>query len=192
MNPILIFVAILLVIWTLSAVASWANKQNEAQRRQRVREQMARAGLTPTPPRQPPPLRINPAIAKRFPDVLLPPRPQAPPARRMPPRLAAPPPLKRAPFKQPPRVAKPQRRKGQAIPAAPPPQRQPARPAHTTMASLPAAPPVVSRSVPAPVSAKANASALARWLRPATLQGQFIMTEIFQPPIALRPERNIL
>src|SRR2546422_7121649 len=100
MNPILIFVGILLVIWTLSAVASWVNKQNDAQRRQRVREQMARAGLTPTPPRQPPPLRINPAIAERFPDVLLPPRPPAP-ARRVPGPPAAPPPPNRAVAKQP-------------------------------------------------------------------------------------------
>jgi len=30
------------------------------------------------------------------------------------------------------------------------------------------------------------APAIRKWLRPATLRQQFILTELFQPPIALR------
>jgi hypothetical protein len=31
-----------------------------------------------------------------------------------------------------------------------------------------------------------NAPAIARWAKPSTLRQQFILTEIFQPPLALR------
>jgi hypothetical protein len=30
-----------------------------------------------------------------------------------------------------------------------------------------------------------------RWLNPATMRGQFILTEVLQPPLALRDERRI-
>jgi hypothetical protein len=33
-----------------------------------------------------------------------------------------------------------------------------------------------------------DAAALANWLRPATLQKQFMLTEILQPPLGLRPD----
>ncbi len=39
---------------------------------------------------------------------------------------------------------------------------------------------------------KVTAKALSAWLRPPTLREQFILTEIFQPPIALRPHERIL
>ena len=35
-----------------------------------------------------------------------------------------------------------------------------------------------------------NATSLARWLRPETLRHQFILTEILQPPLALREPRE--
>lgn len=34
--------------------------------------------------------------------------------------------------------------------------------------------------------ARVNAAVLRRWLQPQTLQNQFMLTEIFQPPLALR------
>jgi len=37
----------------------------------------------------------------------------------------------------------------------------------------------------------ADAAAIAHWLRPATLHGQFILTEILQPPLAMREERYV-
>lgn len=38
---------------------------------------------------------------------------------------------------------------------------------------------------------KVTAKALSAWLRPPTLREQFILTEIFQPPLALRPHDRI-
>ncbi|MGH7178789.1 MAG: hypothetical protein ACREJC_15530 [Tepidisphaeraceae bacterium] len=35
----------------------------------------------------------------------------------------------------------------------------------------------------------ATAITVSRWLRPQTLRQQFILTEVFQPPLALRPDR---
>jgi hypothetical protein len=36
----------------------------------------------------------------------------------------------------------------------------------------------------------ASASLLSRWLNPRTLRAQFILTEIFQPPLAMREDRH--
>lgn len=38
-----------------------------------------------------------------------------------------------------------------------------------------------------PMLPQLNARSLALWLRPQTLRTQFILTEIIQPPLALRP-----
>ena len=35
----------------------------------------------------------------------------------------------------------------------------------------------------------ADAPTIRRWLKPQTLRAQFVLTEIFQPALALRPER---
>jgi hypothetical protein len=35
-----------------------------------------------------------------------------------------------------------------------------------------------------------NAESLHRWLRPETLRQQFMLTEVLQPPLALRPHRD--
>jgi hypothetical protein len=35
----------------------------------------------------------------------------------------------------------------------------------------------------------ANAATLRQWLTPQTLRSQYILTEILQPPLALRPDR---
>jgi hypothetical protein len=74
-------------------------------------------------------------------------------------------------------------------------QNQP-RPAPTmakAAAALPAAPPIVARRAetpPVPTAGRApsgaDAAALSRWLNPKTLRSQFILTEILQPPLALR------
>jgi hypothetical protein len=52
----------------------------------------------------------------------------------------------------------------------------------------PAAPPSPRPAAAAPPrpSAAVDAAALRRWLRPQTLRTQFILTEILQPPPALR------
>ena len=50
------------------------------------------------------------------------------------------------------------------------------------------APPVAPATTARP-AATANALAIRRWLNPTTLKQQFILTELFQPPIALREPR---
>ena len=47
------------------------------------------------------------------------------------------------------------------------------------------APPVAPKP-PAKPTVYVDAQVLGRWLRPQTLRSQFILTEIFQPPVALR------
>ena len=50
---------------------------------------------------------------------------------------------------------------------------------------------VAEKPVIAPVRARvsADAGALRGWLTPGTLRSQFILTEILQPPLAMRSER---
>jgi hypothetical protein len=58
--------------------------------------------------------------------------------------------------------------------------------------ALPTAPAQVAAAAarPAATSSSANAAALSRWLTPKTLRSQFILTEILQPPLALREPRE--
>lgn len=190
MSPFIIFAAILIVIWTLSGIATWVNKMQEAERRRRVREEIAMSGMTQQQPaRQPPPLRrpqparpvqISEGIAARYPQVLQLPKPAPPAYRRqqMPqtPRIVTPPRIQRAPK----RPAK-QVRRTPAIPVLE--EDEPRRP----LVVAPIAPATPQRApAPAPAGQRASAPALSRWLNPATLRQQFILTEIFQPPLALR------
>lgn len=196
MHPFVVFGIILVIIWTLSAAASAANRKQERLRRERLRQQMMRAGVSPmnaprpvavVPPQQ---RRISPGIASRFPDVLLPPRPAAAPQRRPQPIKA---PARAAQQQRPARIPKPApRRQGIAAtspPLAPPPL---AAPTVTHVAPVTGAravqPARQASSASGGGRAKADARALARWLRPQTLQQQFIVTEIFQPPLALRSD----
>jgi hypothetical protein len=89
--------------------------------------------------------------------------PQRQPQRRPPPPITKPPVTRKAPV----RVAAP-----------PPPQVTAVRPALVPTAPAPAA---VKRP-----SVAVDAAALRRWLRPQTLHNQFMLSEIFQPPVALR------
>jgi hypothetical protein len=179
--PKIIFGIIFVIIWGISALVSWINKlQQEAKRRQ-VREQLERsAGRMPQQqqrqqPRQP--VRIAEGLAQRFPDVLLPPAPMPPPPlpqqrRPMPPpRLPVPPkPVRRAP-KQP--------RRAMPVPAA-----EPVLEEDVPLTPMAPQSPIVSPTRAARPAV--DAQALATWLRPATLQKQFMLTEILQPPLALR------
>ena len=197
----LIVGVVVAIVWGLGALASAVKKKQkdvEAQRRhqehwqqigQEMRDRAARAvstlsqqpgqaPLPPLPPRAPghapPPRMSQPVFA---PQRSIAGRPVA--QRPMPPRA-----MPARPVTQPaPRRPKKQKAKGQGLPTAPP---------------LPAvpAPVAIQAASPAAVSATAgerrggtgaNAAALARWLTPATLRSQFILTEILQPPLALRP-----
>jgi len=108
------------------------------------------------------------------------PRPQqAPPVQPM--RVIVPPPVPQ----QRPQIRQRAAKKRQQ-------QQQPAPPAVPVEAEAPRA----NSPEPAPVASPAagkrvavNAAAIASWMRPATLQKQFILTEILQPPVALREPR---
>ena len=53
-----------------------------------------------------------------------------------------------------------------------------------------AAPPVPPRSTAR--GSSTTAVALHAWLKPATLRQQFILTEVLQPPLAMREDRTLL
>ncbi|HEV2296639.1 MAG TPA: hypothetical protein VGR35_22540 [Tepidisphaeraceae bacterium] len=186
--PKYIFGLIFFVIWVLSAFVSWINKRQQEAKRQRLREELERAsryGRTPAPeppptPPRPAPQRISEGIAQRFPEVMLPPAP--PPMRQQPP------PQQRRPI--PPKPQQSVRR--------PMKQPKPRRPVLTALPPLPAleevAPttPYVNITQPA-ARAKpptVDATGIKQWMTPATLRHQFILTEILQPPLAMRPDRH--
>ena len=162
---------IILIFWGISAVASAVKKVQEDAKRRQVRQQlMARSAAPPLPP-------VPMA------------RPAPQPARRM----AAKVPLSKL---------APQRRQTKKPPSLPIPVAPPVPPAQhkrSTSARGPLSPmgpdaPVTTllgslTSPTAPARAQApaaNSVSLARWLRPKTMRQQFILTEILQPPLALR------
>lgn len=109
-------------------------------------------------------------------------QPQQPPARK--PALAGTPKPPRPP-RQPPKLTAPARakRKGSATPQLPV-QKAPARRERMAQQAPPAAPPPVKpRAAAAP---SIDAATIARWMTPRTLRSQYILTEVFDPPAALR------
>lgn len=127
--------------------------------------------------------------------------PKGPGYPNLPPRLPPVPPQQQdeirrrmgaPPTKQPPQAA--QTAKPIAVKKMPPRAAQ--RPAPPPVAKIAARamppaikPPAPQPPVPRPVVAAVDATALRRWLKPATLHSQFILSEIFQPPVALREQR---
>jgi hypothetical protein len=186
MSGFIVFGVILVIIWGIIASTTAANKAKEQERRRQLQAELQRmamhqaarnAGVAPPQPQRAT-RQISQGIADRFPDVLLPPtpRPQRQPMRA---------PVSSVPNKRPlqghprrPATRRPMPPVLPAIaPAAPPMTRQP-----------PATPPAI---VPSSAQRSAdgrgvNAPAIARWAKPSTLRQQFILTEIFQPPLALR------
>lgn len=177
MGPFLVFAVILGIIWMLSALATWANKQKEEERRARLRQMMSqpsaaasdhavqRAWAQQQQVRQ----QISEGIAARFPDVLLPPAPRQP---------------QKAQQRAPRPVAKKGKRRAQpqAPVLPPPPLQEPA----TFVAPLPEAALTSRQTAARSVSPRITAQALATWMKPQTLNQQFLYTDIFQPPVGLR------
>jgi hypothetical protein len=163
------------VIWAISAIAQSVGKQkkqaDEARRREQIRRQIEAPQQPPAVP-QKRPVRISEGLARRFPEVARPPVP--PPRKRLRP---IPPPVVRDRNVAPPVIAPPAMMRGAAA------TEQTERlvteaPAGSGMELLkrPAAP-------------GAGAPAIAKWLNPRTLRQQFILTEILQPPLALRDKK---
>ncbi len=183
MPVFIIFIVIMVIIWGIIASSAAANKQKEMERRRRLQaelQQMAmqqaarNAGVVPPPQ---PTRRISPGIAQRFPDVLLPPAPQQW-QQQQPMSRTAPPAMRRQIQPQPKRPA--QRR----VAAPPLAQSQPSKPRQAPAPSS-ATDPIVTLTPERTVTG-VNAAAIRRWAKPNVLRQQFILTEIFQPPLALR------
>ena len=172
---------IVAAIYGIGALASWLSKQKKEQDELERREQIRRAieaqqasamgaaqhqhQLRQPPP---PPRRITPA--------------STPPTRS----TAPPPPLAR-------RVPKAPRRR---VPVPPIPMAAPVPPVPLEPAEGPSGNVLAATEIGSddrtrhPAQVAAGASAIARWLNPATLRQQFILTEILQPPVVLRqPEQ---
>ena len=191
----LIVFLLVIAFWALSAFSNWIKKQQEAIQRNRLR-QMGNAapppmtptrGMPPVPvqnlPRAKPPWR-PPAQAQRK-------APQAPARVQMPPRQPQPQ-ARRTP-------ARPRQSAGRVAPP-PIPGVAPAAGLATGLAMGPAtkqdiAATEIRSAAPTSPSATralaANAGTLNRWLRPATMRQQFILTELLQPPLALRERSHL-
>jgi hypothetical protein len=171
MHPFIFFAIILIAIWILSSIASAISKQQDAARRRQVRQTIdplartrAPAYRLPSPTQQ---QQLNAGYQFRHPEMLAP-RP-------------IPPPVPRRPQQQQPQRRPAARRPGQAAMPPPPMPVQPAQAGRAAAPRAAAAQPVSVQAVKAP--------AISRWLKPATLRQQFILTEVFQPPVVMREER---
>jgi hypothetical protein len=173
-------VVVIAIVWGIGAIASAVKKANEEAARRRASQ--------PTIPRPvssqrqtPTPIGRRPVVAQGSRRAPIPPRPaiaqQAQLWAQMTGRSTPP--------------ALPQRR---VIPS-PPPLRQPAPPpprvATAPRMARPAAQPAAAVDQAAPrahrtASAAVGAAVIRRWLRPGVLRRQFILTELLQPPLALR------
>jgi len=182
----LIFVAIWVIFSIISAIAK---KQEEAKRK-RVREQLEMGMPTHTQPAPPQPQQPMPQMFQ--PRMQRPERVAQKPVR--PSRVQ-----QRVPVER--QRQRAQNRSGprQAPRQAPPP---PPIPTHSVVETIPrmtqmaqmaqAGHDVFATEVGGKPSKQAktnvNANALNLWMRPETLRRQFILTEILQPPLALRPD----
>ncbi|MEA2710355.1 MAG: hypothetical protein QOF78_2956 [Phycisphaerales bacterium] len=190
MHPIVFFVIILVVIWVLSAIASAVSKQQEVQRRRQFRELMDQPQGQAVSRRPPPPPPLHPAYAIRHPEMTAPPSQSSQPqrARVQMPAPQAVPQQRLQPKQQPrrprPAVVGPRRAPAMALPPPIPVlQADDAPPARATAQG---AKPVAAKR---PAAKSATAPTISRWLQPATLRQQFILTEVFQPPLGMRAER---
>jgi hypothetical protein len=175
-----IFGLVFLVIWAVSALMSMLAKKKEQERRERVRREIELGrSMPPSPVQQAPmqqsPRPIRPPTQQPRPPMQQPrPRPQPAPPR---PAQARP-----APQKQ------PKKRFPVKTPAA-----RPSAPARVLQAE-PAEAVILDASPFAPTTTAAkrpnapSAAALHTWLKPATLRQQFILTEVLQPPVAMRDQ----
>ena len=180
MHPFLFFALVAIAIWILSAIANAISKQKAMQHRQQFRQEMQQSPLPPQMQRQ-----LNPQYAVRHPEMMARPRVQRTP------RTPAQMPMRSVPIPPPaPVMQRPQqqRRRPQRGAATPPPipvlEADEARQRAVRMAQ-----PAASSGKPQAPTQAVTAPAISRWLKPGILRQQFILTEIFQPPLALRDDR---
>lgn len=157
----IIFGAAFVFIWIVSQIISIIAKKTEEAKRKRMREQEALGR---------PPVMEAPPMPQRPQQPAPRPVPQRPPAQVRTPAPSRTP--KRFPVKLPPPI---------------PARRKPSVPAQSEPAVLTSTVPIASPiAQPMKRINSATAATVNAWMRPATLRQQFILTEIFQPPLALR------
>jgi hypothetical protein len=161
-----VFGAIFFIIWIVSALGTWLNKKHEEERRRRLREQLNQ-GTAP------------------------PPRSMQAPSPRPPPMRVGQPAPPRAPKRFPQRAPKPPRQPAQRSRAVPGPPPVPVAQAASDSTTHSVAATEISALKVGAHARGATATSIARWLRPDTLRQQFILTEILQPPLALREPRDV-
>jgi len=149
----IIFAAIFVLIWIVSAIAGAINKKKEERRRREIRETIERTTQGSPSARVPPP------------------------ARPAPPRKVA-----KAPARRPPPLRKPVEEEAIVLEVAEHGIQRP---------SIEATEITDGTRRRGRSGTTVNADAIAAWLRPETLRRQFILTEILQPPVALRDDRRI-
>lgn len=135
-----------------------------------------------TPRRPRPPAQRRPETQPARPTGRRP----VPPPRVQPPAMRVPPPPVPVPRK--PAQSRPPKRK------APPPVRRPEE-LEVILEAVPSrmrasTSPITDQPQKSQPPATATALQLHRWLQPPTLQSQFILTEILQPPVSLRERRE--
>jgi hypothetical protein len=191
----LIIGVIVLIFWGIGALAKVAKQsaQKQKERLKQVREaiersQQAARQRSGQPMQQPPrpvqqPVALAPEIARRIPKYTpakVPQQRRPQPQQRRPVSTGRPATNYNAMAQQP----KKQRSKAKAPPPLPTaPVAALEAPVKVTLAEE-ASPAVTSRSSKKPVTV--GASAIRRWMRPQTLRQQFILTEVLQPPLAMR------
>jgi hypothetical protein len=181
---------VIAIIWGLGALINAAKKkQKEAEERrrhgenwQRIEQEMRqRAAQAQSVLTRPPPLPYQPPQPQPPP----PPPPVFAPTRSIEGPYVPPRPVQRPvpprPVPQP--VSRPPARKSKKKALKPPPPMPVEEPVERATTLTPAAPMTSARPAP---TAGADAAALSRWLNARTLRSQFILTEILQPPLALR------
>jgi hypothetical protein len=171
---------VVLILWGIKSLANLANKANQQQKeRLRAVRQSIGQSQRSSPQRAPqspprPPVQLAPGIALRIPQ----------------PRMARPP-AKRMPFGRPASNYNAMQQAGAiASRPAPPPlpgtSQQPVEQVVLLPETREQPPAQVASTHTKPVTV--GAVAIRRWLKPATLRQQFILTELFQQPIALRED----
>ena len=173
-----VFPIIFVLIWIISAIMSAVNKGKERQRRRQMEIEQQLGGMPP-PVQRPPPLPD--AILRQLPNPMPMPVPPPQQQRRQPPQSQQ---TRRTPLPSPPLVVKkPQKKKKSA---ARPPQvfSEPTPPSRVVAPPIEAVKPATARP------AAATAVSIKQWMTPNTLRQQFILTEILQPPKALRADQE--
>lgn len=175
------FAIVFILIWAAGAATNVMKRKAEQQKRDQLRRDL-NDGSTSSSTIAPPPVVATPAAKK------ITRQPRREPRQRPAQQRAAP---QRDPVSNlPPALAELLRRTMQ-LPSQPAPIKAPAATAPIPPPAPIARAPIPPAPVPAASLQPVQASNLRSWLRPEKLRREFILTEILQPPLALRnDDRN--